>query len=652
MSLTAYTITALERDVSDATASGKQVIVGASCSMYSQPSDTVVTLYDDSNGGNGSTAKVTGENGQVVVYIEPGEYRLSVNGIDSFVTIGGAAKITTVELIALDNASSVGDVIETTGYSVAGDGGGAQWVRVAATGQTPSQTPSQLGSSELIDGSGRKWELAFNATIKLRQIGGNPLNADDSAATQAGLNSLNASGGGTLIVQDVHNIDKRVLIKSNTSIEAENDKVGGFLATSTNTSGNGLLFGATTGVSNWGLKNLALDGSLTNTVNTRVLMQSFASSNWSIEGCIIKNSSGIALNISTSNESVTIKNNSFENIGFNDGVGGTAAKQAIAFSSGGHKNVKIKDNSFKSVGLDCISIGGIDGGEITGNCHADLNCYTLLYNDISALTKNITVNNNKAKTQINVGGSARPQGAGIDLPNVLSSTVSDNVCLNCASCGIGIFQNSGDIVVSGNVVIDCNQSLDNIHDAGIVVRLTVDKVTLTGNISRNKDGATQSLGLLFDDTQKNNLFVSYGNHFDGSNAKPIAAATFASNVDVGTVVSEFPDTIDLVAYLGGFNEFGGDSNEVIAYGEAISSTIARLYIPIISTIKPTSSSFAGSFDVYSLLAPVVSGVTTASLSSTSSPKVAVIDVTGAGLTAGDSVNLRCAVSNSKISIGF
>ena len=47
MSLTAYTITALERDVSDATASGKQVIVGASCSMYSQPGDTVVTLYDD-----------------------------------------------------------------------------------------------------------------------------------------------------------------------------------------------------------------------------------------------------------------------------------------------------------------------------------------------------------------------------------------------------------------------------------------------------------------------------------------------------------------------------------------------------------------------------------------------------------------------------
>ena len=66
---------------------------------------------------------MTGENGQVVVYIEPGEYRLSVNGIDSFVTIGGAAKITTVNLIASDNASSVGDVIETTGYSVAGDGG-------------------------------------------------------------------------------------------------------------------------------------------------------------------------------------------------------------------------------------------------------------------------------------------------------------------------------------------------------------------------------------------------------------------------------------------------------------------------------------------------------------------------------------------------
>jgi hypothetical protein len=88
MSLVAYTITALQRDTADADASGKQVIVGATCSMFSQPSDVVVTLYDDAEGSNGSTAKTTGANGQVVVWVEQGRYRLSVNGNDSYISVG------------------------------------------------------------------------------------------------------------------------------------------------------------------------------------------------------------------------------------------------------------------------------------------------------------------------------------------------------------------------------------------------------------------------------------------------------------------------------------------------------------------------------------------------------------------------------------
>lgn len=87
MSLVAYTITALEQNVSDADASGKNVAVGAACSMFIQPENTVVQMFDDSAGANGSTAKNTGANGQVIVYINPGVYRVSVNGSDSFVTI-------------------------------------------------------------------------------------------------------------------------------------------------------------------------------------------------------------------------------------------------------------------------------------------------------------------------------------------------------------------------------------------------------------------------------------------------------------------------------------------------------------------------------------------------------------------------------------
>ena len=83
MALVPYTITALAESDSQGT-DGKNIVAGATCSMYSQPSDSVVTLYDDAAGSNGSTAKVTGANGQVVVYVDPGSYRVSVNAVDSY----------------------------------------------------------------------------------------------------------------------------------------------------------------------------------------------------------------------------------------------------------------------------------------------------------------------------------------------------------------------------------------------------------------------------------------------------------------------------------------------------------------------------------------------------------------------------------------
>lgn len=93
--LTPYTITAIERDEATAESTGKQVIVGATCSMFTLDGDNPVTLYDDADSNNGSTAKTTGINGQVTVYIEPGQYRLSVNGIDSYVTVGESVELGT-----------------------------------------------------------------------------------------------------------------------------------------------------------------------------------------------------------------------------------------------------------------------------------------------------------------------------------------------------------------------------------------------------------------------------------------------------------------------------------------------------------------------------------------------------------------------------
>jgi hypothetical protein len=162
MSLVAYTITALELNQADATASGKQVVVGASCSMFIQPADTVVLLYDDAAASNGSTAKTTGVNGQVTVYIQPGSYRVVANSISRFVQVGQDDAITTVGLISSTGIYPADTVINSSGYTASGDKGHGRWKQNGVTGLTPSQSPSQLGDLPLLnDGNGNQWAKIF-----------------------------------------------------------------------------------------------------------------------------------------------------------------------------------------------------------------------------------------------------------------------------------------------------------------------------------------------------------------------------------------------------------------------------------------------------------------------------------------------------------
>jgi len=73
-----YTVTALAESDADGT-DGKNIVVGAVVSLLDE-NGVAVTLYDDKNASNGSTAKQTDAKGQVVVYVEPGVYKTRVNG--------------------------------------------------------------------------------------------------------------------------------------------------------------------------------------------------------------------------------------------------------------------------------------------------------------------------------------------------------------------------------------------------------------------------------------------------------------------------------------------------------------------------------------------------------------------------------------------
>ncbi|MCH7695896.1 MAG: right-handed parallel beta-helix repeat-containing protein, partial [Proteobacteria bacterium] len=230
-------------------------------------------------------------------------------------------------------------------------------------------------------------------------------------------------------------LSNRFTSPSNLRIEG-----GGMLikASPTNPSINGTAWGITTGSSNIHVQDVIFDGGeLDGNTNLSPLTRWFSCSNVTVTGCKFQNSDGIANNISTNCSNLIIDNNDYEAIGFQDGVAGVNAKQAIAFSSLGHKNITVTRNRFKKIGLDCISIGGIDNGEISGNRHDDDECYALIFN--ADPSSNITVSDNFAKTAVNVAGSARPEGLGIDLPEVIQVTVTGNTCSGCASAGIGIF---------------------------------------------------------------------------------------------------------------------------------------------------------------------------------------------------------------------
>jgi hypothetical protein len=65
----------------------------------------------------------------------------------------------------------VGTIVETLGYSTVGDGGSGKWQKSSTTGQTPSQSPAQLGLPLLNDANGNQWGLVENGPVSALALG-------------------------------------------------------------------------------------------------------------------------------------------------------------------------------------------------------------------------------------------------------------------------------------------------------------------------------------------------------------------------------------------------------------------------------------------------------------------------------------------------
>jgi hypothetical protein len=105
-----------------------------------------------------------------------------------------AYQLTTTDLIASTATFAAATNIPTSGFTTSGDGGNGSWKQNGITGQTPSQTPEQLGNASLLnDGNGNQWALIVDETVNFASVGGIPAN-DNSLVFAAVMNYISVSG--------------------------------------------------------------------------------------------------------------------------------------------------------------------------------------------------------------------------------------------------------------------------------------------------------------------------------------------------------------------------------------------------------------------------------------------------------------------------
>tara|TARA_R110000851_G_scaffold105683_1_gene224283 strand:+ start:3177 stop:4661 length:1485 start_codon:yes stop_codon:yes gene_type:complete len=103
------------------------------------------------------------------------DYRTPLSKVSAF-------QITTLDLISSSTAYAADTSITTNGYTTSGDGGSGAWVQNGVTGQTASQTPTQLGGALLNDANGNQWSIVSSVALRPEQLGAIEDNTTDNTS--------------------------------------------------------------------------------------------------------------------------------------------------------------------------------------------------------------------------------------------------------------------------------------------------------------------------------------------------------------------------------------------------------------------------------------------------------------------------------------
>jgi parallel beta-helix repeat protein len=305
---------------------------------------------------------------------------------------------------------------------------------------------------------------------------------DDASAIQL---AVNASVDKTLFFPaGIYIVGTTINLPSNIRLAGDQGHSIIKLKTQAWVAANGLMFSLSVDT-DVQFDSLVFDGNKGNVGATRSpIIVVFNSQRITFEDCTFQNCEGICLNVSTNADDIRLENCRFLSCGGSPDNSDGYRLQALAFSggSGGERssNIFVSGCYFYRQGLDCISLNDCDNVVIANNTAVD--GYTLFYNNpLPRFSTNVTINGNVVRNCSDFGGVAANPPNAIDAPSVIGLVITGNALYSIDACGIGIFEDSKNVVVSGNTIIDPMRSSPNFL-SGIFVSSLASNVSIEGNL--------------------------------------------------------------------------------------------------------------------------------------------------------------------------
>lgn len=501
---------------------------------------------------------------------------------------------TTTELINYAGTWDPLQTIESTGFTTAGVGAGL-WVLNGITGQTPSQSPAQLGDALLNDANGNQWSLFSDDSINVESLGANgDGSTDDTQAFQAAINAAIRTKGKVVLKNKTFSITKVFISGADgLIIEGENSTIttDGQIAIEFSTDGSNVKFkelnitstetstSGTFGLIHCLKKNLTkikvLDCSFSCPTSNTNAIKFFNSTDLihddiEISGCTFENIGQIAIEINAHvhdgvprYRNIRVNNNKFSKLGLVGNFG-----QAISFSGVG-ENCVVSDNTIQDafdIGIEYI---GLLNSVIANNTINNMDV------DGTGIFVSDAVNNNRHKNISvlgnNVLGTAAfciQTGPGDDMA-ISGNNFSGNGAISIESitilgmsgnsCNVAnkiLFQDCDRITASGNSFFT---NIDNVTDRPAFNNVT--RSNFSGCRFEARNG--NSIGMFIDNGSADNVFV--GCTF--SNEQAIGGGTVLQFNGAGTTGNQVVGCKFQKNVTSGFtwaNTGGATNNQILA----------------------------------------------------------------------------------------